>query len=254
LFFDTHTHLMASEFDDDRDDVIKRAMDVGVNRMIAVGFDLKSSIEAVRLAEKYEMIYASVGIHPCYVHLASETDYKKIESLFNHPAVVAVGETGIDLYHDNSTYPLQEKLFCRHLEWGRDTGLPVIIHDRNAHAEVMEKIVKYSDNEITTVLHCFTGDITMARKALAYGSFLGFGGVTTYKNSIAKTILPSLPQDRILVETDAPYLPPVPHRGRRNEPAYLLRTAEAVANYRSMSVIDLARTTTENAKRVFQIL
>ena len=118
----------------------------------------------------------------------------------------------------------------------------------------MEKIVKYSDNEITTVLHCFTGDITMARKALAYGSFLGFGGVTTYKNSIVKTILPSLPQDRILVETDAPYLPPVPHRGRRNEPAYLLRTAEAVANYRSMSVIDLARTTTENAKRVFQIL
>ncbi len=253
MLFDTHTHLTAAEFDEDRDEVIRRALDAGVARMIAIGYDLESSLAAVTLAESCDAVYAAAGIHPCHVHEAREADYRKIEELFHHPSVVGVGETGIDLYHDRSTYPLQEASFRRHMEWGRSTGLPVIVHDRDAHVEVMAMLDEFSDGETTAILHCFTGDMNMAERAVSKGCFLGFGGIATFKNSTVHEVVSRLPQDRVLVETDAPYLAPVPYRGRRNEPAYLVNTAEAVARYRAVSMEELARATTENAKRVFRI-
>ena len=253
MLFDTHTHLTAAEFDEDRDEVIRRALDAGVARMIAIGYDLESSLAAVALAESCDAVFAAVGIHPCHVHEAREADYRKIEELFHHPSVVGVGETGIDLYHDRSTYPLQQTSFRRHMEWGRSTGLPVIVHDRDAHVEVLAMLDEFPDGGTTAILHCFTGDINMAEKAISRGCFLGFGGIATFKNSTVHEVVSRLPQDRILVETDAPYLAPVPHRGRRNEPAYLVNTAEAVARYRAVSMEELARTTTENAERVFRI-
>lgn len=253
MLFDTHTHLSDAAFDHDRDDVIHRALEAGVERMVAIGYDLESSLAAVALAERCEAVYAAAGIHPCHVHEACEADFRGIEKLLDHPSVVGVGETGVDLYHDRSTYPLQQASFRRHLEWGRSTGLPVIVHDRDAHVEVMTQLDEFSNGETTAILHCFTGDIPMAEKALAMGCFLGFGGIATFKNSTVHEVVSRLPDDRILVETDAPYLAPVPHRGRRNEPAFLVNTAEAVARHRAVSMEALARTTTQNAKSVFRI-
>ena len=253
MLFDTHTHLTDAAFDHDRGDVIQRALDAGVERMVAIGYDLKSSLDAVTLAEDCDAVYAAAGIHPCHVHEAREADFREIEKLLEHPSVVGVGETGIDLYHDRSTYPLQQASFRRHMEWGRSTGLPVIVHDRDAHAEVMALLEEFSDGDLTAILHCFTGDIAMAEKAVSMGCFLGFGGIATFRNSTVHEVVSGLPRDRILVETDAPYLAPVPHRGRRNEPAYLVNTAEAVARHRAVSPNELARTTTRNAECVFRI-
>ena len=253
LLFDTHTHLTAEAFDHDRGDVIQRALDAGVERMIAIGFDLESSKAAVALAADCEPIYAAVGIHPCHVHEACEGDYLEVEKLLEHPSVVGVGETGIDLYHDRSTYPLQRASFRRHMEWGRNRGLPVIVHDRDAHAEVMDVLDEHHGEGTTAVLHCFTGDAAMVDKAVSMGCFLGFGGIATFKNSAIHEVVSRVPEDRVLIETDAPYLAPVPHRGRRNEPSYLVNTAEAVARHRSVTVDELARTTTLNANKVFRI-
>ena len=253
MLFDTHTHLTAPEFDSDRGDVIQRALDAGVERMVAIGYDLESSRAAVALAERCEAVYAAAGIHPCHVHEAHEADFGEIEKLLDHPRVVGVGETGIDLFHDASTYPLQQAAFRKHMEWGRSTGKPVIVHDRDAHAEVMAMLDEFPDGETTAILHCFTGDVAMAERAVAKGCFLGFGGIATFKNSRVPEVISRLPQDRILVETDAPYLAPVPHRGRRNEPAYLVYTAEAVARHRAEFMEELARITTRNAKSVFRI-
>ncbi len=253
MLFDTHTHLTAAEFDHDRNEVMRRALDAGVAHMVAIGYDLESSQSAVALAENCDAVYAAAGIHPCHVHEAREADFREIAKLLDHPRTVGVGETGIDLYHDRSTYSLQQASFRRHLEWGRSTGLPVIVHDRDAHVEVMAMLDEFPNGETTPILHCFTGDIAMAEKAVSMGCFLGFGGIATFKNSTIHEVISRLPQDRILVETDAPYLAPVPHRGRRNEPAYLVKTAEAVARHRAVSLEELARTTTKNAKKVFRI-
>ncbi len=253
LFFDTHTHLTAEDFDHDRGDVIQRALDAGVERMVAIGYDLESSKAAVTLADSCDSVFAAAGIHPCHVHEASEADYREVEKLLEHPSVVGVGETGVDLYHDRSTYPLQRDSFRRHMEWGRSTGLPVIVHDRDAHAEVMAVLDEFQGQGPTAILHCFTGDAAMAERAVSMGCFLGFGGIATFKNSTVPEVVARLPEDRILIETDAPYLAPVPHRGRRNEPSYLVNTAEAVARHRSVTVDELARTTTLNAKKVFRI-
>ena len=244
---------MAAEFDDDRDDVIRRALDVGVDHMIAIGYDLQSSVAAITLSERWEAVHAAVGIHPCHVHEASESDYREIEKLFEHSLVVGVGETGIDLYHDTSTYSLQKTSYKRHMEWGQSQGLPVIIHDRNAHVEVMAMLEEFSGRNVTAILHCFTGGTAMAEKAVSMGCFLGFGGIVTFKNSKIRKVVSQLRQDRILVETDAPYLAPVPHRGGRNEPAYIVNVVDAIAQSRAITIEELARDTTENAKRAFQI-
>jgi len=253
LLFDTHSHLTASEFDHDRDAVISRALDAGVSCMVAIGYDLESSVAAVALAETCGAVHAAVGIHPCHVHEASDADFLAIEKLLDHPSVVGVGETGIDLFHDRSTFPLQQASFTRHMEWGRSTGLPVIVHDRDAHDEIMAMLNEFSGGDSTAILHCFTGDAIMAERAVNMGCYLGFGGIATFKNARVHEVISTMPQDRLLIETDAPYLAPVPHRGRRNEPAYLVHTAEAVARYRSVPPEDLARTTTLNAKRAFKI-
>lgn len=244
---------MAAEFDNDRDDVIRRALDVGVAHMITIGYDLQSSLTAVSLSERWDAVHAAVGIHPCYVHEARDSDYREIEKMFDHSLVVGVGETGIDLYHDSSTFPLQKTSFRRHMEWSQSMGLPVIIHDRNAHVEVMAMLEEFSGSDITAILHCFTGDNSMAEKAISMGCFLGVGGIATFKNSSVRKVVSNFRKDRILLETDAPYLAPVPHRGRRNEPAYLVNIVDAVAQSRDMTIDELARNTTENAKRVFRL-
>ena len=252
MFTDTHAHLMVPEFDGDRDEVIRRAQDAGVLRIVLIGFDLQTSRAAVDLASSYEGLYATVGIHPCYVSEATDQDYVEIEALTKAERVVGVGETGIDLHWDKTTYPEQERSFWWHIALGRQSDLPVIVHDRDAHDEVMRVLATADTSNQTILLHCFTGDEEMARQAVAAGYYLGFGGIVTFKNNAVVPVVSGIPMDRLLLETDAPYLAPVPHRGRRNESAYLLRTAEAMARQVGISMADLAAITTQNTNRVFK--
>lgn len=252
MLTDTHAHLMVPEFDEDRDVVIRRAQDAGVERIVLIGFDLETSRAAVALASHYEGLYAAVGIHPCYVSEATDQDYVEIEALTKAEQVVGVGETGIDLHWDKTTYPQQERSFHWHIDLGRQVGLPVIVHDRDAHTEVMNVLSTAGTSDVTILLHCFTGDEEMVRQAVAAGYFFGFGGVVTFKNNAVVHLVPGIPRDRLLIETDAPYLAPVPHRGRRNESAYIVRTAETLAHQLTMSVDELAAITTQNACSVFR--
>jgi len=243
---------MAAEFDDDRDAVIQRAVSVGVARIVAVGYDLATSRAAIDLATRYNGVYATVGIHPCHVAQAGPGDFEAIEELTVDKRVVGVGETGIDLYWDKSTFPLQERAFRWHIELGKKTGLPVIVHDRDAHIEVMTALADAGASEASIVLHCFTGDENMAYEAVAAGYHLGFGGVVTFKKNTIIDVAARLPLDRLLIETDSPYLAPVPYRGKRNEPAHVRHTAEALARVREITVETLGAATSENACRVFQ--
>jgi len=254
LLVDTHTHLNAPEFDEDRDDVIQRALDAGVERMVVIGFDVDTSRMAIDLASRYEGIFAVVGIHPCYVQHAQEGHLADIERLLSHPKVVGVGETGIDLHWDKSTYRLQDRFFRKHIELGRRFNLPVIVHDREAHDEVLSILDTEQASDMSVVLHCFTGDLAMAEQAIRAGYFLGFGGIVTFKNSNLADVIAGVPADHLLIETDAPYLAPSPFRGRRNEPAYVVKTAEAIAQIRGLSLNELAQITTQNAQRVFKHL
>lgn len=254
MLVDTHTHLNAAEFDDDRAEVISRARSAGVDRMVVIGFDLTTSLLAVELAEQHDGLFATVGIHPCYVNEAEADDADTVEGLFSHPKVVGIGETGIDLHWDKSTYDLQEKYFRLHLDWGRRYNMPVIVHDREAHDEILTILETENAADLSVILHCFTGDLAMMEKATAAGFYLGFGGIATFKNADLGDVISSVPSDRILVETDAPYLAPTPYRGRRNEPAYVVNTAEALARHRGLSLEELALITTRNAERVFKYL
>lgn len=254
MLVDTHTHLNAPEFDEDRDDVIQRALNAGVERMIVIGFDLATSQIAIDLANRHEAIFAVVGIHPCYVQHALDSHFEEIERLLSHPKVVGVGETGIDLHWDTSTYELQDKYFRKHLELARRFELPVIVHDREAHDEILSILNAERASEMSVVLHCFTGDLAMATQALDGGFYLGFGGIVTFKNSNMGDVLSKVPLDHMLIETDAPYLAPTPFRGRRNEPAYLVKTAETIAQLRGLSSEELGQITTRNAKQIFKRL
>lgn len=252
MLIDTHAHLMVPEFDEDREAVIQRARDAGVGRIVTIGFDLPTSRAAIALASRHDDVYATVGIHPCHVAQAADDDFHEIEALTAHDRVVGVGETGIDLYWDKTTLPAQQRAFRWHIDLGKRAGLPVIVHDRDAHTEVMDLLAEAGASDATVVLHCFTGDEAMARMAMASGYYAGFGGIVTFKNNTVLPVAAGIPMDRLLIETDAPYLAPVPHRGRRNEPAYAVRTAEAIAQARDMPLASLAQATSNNAGRVFE--
>ncbi len=252
---DTHTHLDFPQFDADREAVIQRAQAAGVGLMINVGADLESSRAAVALAEKYECIYAAVGVHP---HEAKKLDgaaLAELRDLATHPQVVAVGEIGLDFYRDLSPRDVQRRAFQAQLAWAGRLGKPVIIHDREAHDEALAILTDWvaaAPERRCGVFHCFSGDLAMARRAVALGFYLGVDGPITYQNArkLPETVK-WLPLDRLLIETDCPYLTPHPHRGKRNEPAYVRLVAERIAALKGISVEELAQATTANARRLF---
>ncbi len=253
---DTHCHLEMDEFDTDREEVIKRAKDVGIEAIITIGSDLEGSKGAVELSERFDFIYASIGIHPHDAKVFSEDIYNQIKKWAEGGRgvgkVVAIGEIGLDYHYDNSPREIQKKIFKRQLALAIETGLPVVIHSREAKKDTLE-IIKESGID-KGVLHCFSGDMDMAEKAMAMGFYISMAGPVTFKNAkkpgdIAKEI----PDDYLLIETDAPYLTPEPFRGKRNEPSYLVHIAKTIAELRGISIEDIARITTLNAKRLFSI-
>jgi TatD DNase family protein len=258
---DTHAHLDFSKFDADRPAVLERAKAAGVAAILNVGVDVPSSRRAVALAEQYDAVYAAVGMHP---HDAKKLDgaaLAELRDLARHPKVVAVGEIGLDFYRDLSPREVQRRAFQSQLAWAGRLGKPVIIHDRDAHQEVLGVLTDWAaglgSSPLTGrpgVLHTFSGDLTMAEKAMELGFCLSISGPVTYQNAgRLPGIVQALPLDRLLVETDCPFLAPHPHRGQRNEPAYVHLVARRIAELKGISLADLAEVTTANARRLFGI-
>jgi TatD DNase family protein len=252
---DSHAHLDSKPYTADLDEVIDRARENGVDHILTVGCDLESSRASVDLALRYPNIYASVGIHP---HDAKTVNNEVIDELtrmiMSVDKVVAVGETGLDFYRDHSPRDLQRNSFRRHIQLARDTGKPLIIHDRDAHDEVIQIMQEERAAEIGGVLHCFSGDLAMARKCVDMGFYISFAGPLTYpKNDALRSIAQALPIDVMLVETDCPYLSPQKWRGKRCEPAYVKATAEKLAEAKGLTLEDVARVTSLNAWRLFGI-
>ncbi len=253
MLFDSHAHIDDEKFDADREQVIARALEQGVTGIINVGACMASSARSVALAEKYENIYAAVGIHPHDAKDALETDYEQLIRWTALEKVVAIGEIGLDYYYDLSPREVQRSVFIRQLDVARQTGKPFIIHDRDAHGEVLD-ILKKEAKGLMGVLHCFSGSLEMAKEIIKMGWYISIAGPVTFKNAAKlPEIVAQVPLDRLLVETDSPYLTPHPHRGKRNEPAYVRLVAEQVAGLRGMELAALAAATRENVKNLFKI-
>ncbi len=254
LFVDSHAHLDGGRFSDDLDEVVQRAADNGVTTIVTIGCDLASSRASVELSERYAGVYAAVGVHP---HDAGEIDDAAIEQLHalaQHPKVVAIGEIGLDYYRDRCPRQQQQLAFRRQIHLAQQCALPIVVHDRDAHSDVMAILRAENASACGGVLHCFSGDETMARQCIDLGFMLSFTGTITYpKNDAIRAVIAALPIEKMLIETDCPYLAAQPWRGKRNEPAYVVETAKTLADIKQLSVADVARITSGNARRLFNL-
>lgn len=271
MFFDSHCHLTAEQFDADRETVIERAREAGVTRILTLATDVTSAHAVIALAERFDEVYAAIGIHPESVRDASPEDLTTIRALAAHDKVVAIGEIGLDYYWDKTTADLQGIFFEKQLELAAELNLPAAIHDREAHADIMETLMRMYGTAAgeegtlrrgvleqkpfrTGVLHAFSGDLEMAKTAFDLGFFVSFGGPITFKNNRgAPDLVRALPLENILIETDAPYLAPHPHRGKRNEPAHVKLVAERLAELKGLSIDQVATQTTKNAQGLFGV-
>ena len=253
ILIDSHAHIYYRDYAGDFDDMLKRAADAGVGAMVVVGTDIESSRESVELAEKYPQMYAAVGIHPHDAGRVTGQCYDVIRDLARSSAkVVAIGEIGLDFYRDLCPRDEQEIVFRRFLRLANELEMPVVIHDRDAHERVLA--ILREEQVRRGVLHCFSGDAAMAAEAVSMGLYLSIPGTVTYpSNEALRNVVRNVSMDRLLVETDCPYLSPVPHRGRRNEPAYVRLAAEKVAETKGLSLEDVARVTTKNCRDLFGI-
>lgn len=249
---DTHCHLNHEQFYDELDNVVGRAHSAGVDRMIVIGFDLASSEWAVRIAREKEGVFAVVGVHPHDAKTWSDSAAAYVRELAADEKVVAIGEIGLDYHYDFSPRDQQAAAFEDQLAIASDVGLPVVIHCREAYPDTLDILGSKLDRRCGGVMHCWAGDPEEAERSIGLGMHLGFGGVLTFKNADEnRAIAAAVPGDRILIETDAPYLAPVPYRGKRNEPAYVRIVAEKLAQLRGVEVDEIDRITTENACRLF---
>ena len=252
MLFDTHAHLNDPVFDEDRDALISSLPGEGVGLVMNPGCSLENSLQAIAIAEKYDFVYAAVGTHPDTAEEVNESVIQQYRSLCSHPKVKAIGEIGVDYYYETIPREIQLKAFRMQMELARETGLPVIIHERDAHDDGMRMIKEFPD--VTGVFHCYSGSAEMARQLVNMGWYIGFTGVLTFKNARkAVETAQSIPIDRIVLETDCPFMAPEPFRGKRNPPGYLYRMAERLAELRDLPVDEIHRITTENGKRLYRI-
>ena len=249
---DTHCHLDMNGYQADLLEVLERARSSGVRRMLTIGIDIDSSRAAVAMAEAHEGVFAAVGVHPHHVAETSEDDYAELEKLAAHPRVVAYGEIGMDAVRNYAPLAVQREHFRRQVETARRLNLPLIVHDRETHDEIMAVLEAAAPFPAGGVMHCFSGDAELALRVVAMGFHVSIPGVVTFSNAeMMREAAMAVPLDRLLVETDGPFLAPVPKRGKRNEPAYVLFTAQKVAEIRGISLDELARRTTANAESLF---
>lgn len=251
MLIDSHAHIQLDRFDSDREAVLDRAQEAGVHAILVIGFDLETSCRAIALAEKYNQIYATVGIHP---HDAKDLDDQTVSicrDLAAHPKVVALGEMGLDYYRDLSPRPIQKAAFERQLDLAEESDLPIVIHNREAYHDILP-ILQARRGSVRGVMHCFSGDVEIMHQSLALGFHIGIGGPVTYRKSDAlQAVARETPADALLVETDCPWLAPQFRRGKRNEPAYVRAIAEKIAELRSISLKEVAEITTRNFEGLF---
>ena len=252
MFFDTHAHYDSSKFDSDRDAVLASLPENGVSLVVDPGDNTERSRRAVALAHQYPFLYAAVGWHPEEAEDWTADSLNEIRTLASDPRVVAIGEIGLDYYWDKTYTDLQKAMFRAQIELALELDLPVIVHDREAHGDCMEIIRDYPS--LRGVFHCFSGSAEMAKELIKRGWYLGFDGPITYKNAVkALQVIRSVPMDRILLETDSPYLAPVPNRGKRNDSTNLQYIAAVVAREKGLDVETVAAQTMDNGKRLFRI-
>ncbi len=254
MIFDSHAHLDDERFDKDRDHMIARAKENGIELILNPGADLNTSIRAVNLAEKYDMVYAAVGVHPHDVKDMDEDTIEVLKALSNKKKVVAIGEIGLDFYYDYSPRDEQRKWFRRQIELAKEVNLPIITHDRDAHEETFNILKEYDVGNTGCVMHCYASSVEMAREYIKMGVYISLAGPVTFSNA-RKTydVAKEIPLEWLLVETDSPYLTPTPYRGKRNEPAYVKLVAEKIAEAKGISLEEVAKQTTLNAKKLFRI-
>jgi TatD DNase family protein len=256
MLIDTHAHLDDERFASDLLAVLERAAAAGLTRILTIGVDALTSAAAVKLAAEHPILAAVVGIQPNHVAEIKPGDWDGILDLAKHPRTLAIGETGLDRYWDRAPFPLQEEYFARHLEMARLLDKPVVIHCREAEPDVVRMLKMEFDRHgpIRGVMHSFTGDATTARACLDLGLHISFAGMLTFKNNEAlRKVAATVPLDRLLVETDSPYLTPMPFRGKRNEPAYVVHTAACLAQVLGISAERLAEQTSANARNLFKL-
>jgi len=253
MLVDSHCHLDFPDFANELDAVVARAGAAGVARMVTISTRVRRFAGVLSIAERFPEVYCSVGTHPHYAHEELEVTVDDLVAETRHPKVVAIGEAGLDYHYDNSPREAQERGFRTHIAAARATGLPLVIHSREADADTARILEEETgQGAFPAVLHCFTGGPDLARRAVALGHYVSVTGILTFKNSIAlREIAAELPADRILVETDAPYLAPNPFRGKRNEPAFVVETAKVLADTRGVSLEEIARQTSDNFFRLF---
>lgn len=254
MLFDTHTHLNADQFEGEEDAVIRRAKEAGVSNMIVVGFDRKTIKRAMQLVETYEFLYAAVGWHPVDAKDMTDDDLNWIEELASHPKVVAIGETGLDYYWDKSAKDVQKEVFKQQIQLAKKVKLPLVIHNREATDDVIEILQQEGADEAGGVMHCFSGTLEQAQQCIDLNFYISFAGPVTFKNAKPlKEVARNVPLERMLIETDCPYLAPHPFRGKRNEPAYVKYVAQEIAQLKNKDIEEIATITYNNAKRLFQI-
>jgi TatD DNase family protein len=253
MLVDSHCHLDFPDFASELDAVVARAGNAGLSRLVTISTRVRRFAGVLAIAERFPNVFCSVGTHPHYAHEELDVTVEDLVAHARHPKVVAIGEAGLDYHYDNSPRDAQEQGFRTHIAAARLTGLPVVIHAREADddtAAILEQ--ETGKGAFPLLLHCFTGGPDLARRAVALGGYVSFSGILTFKNSSAlRAVAAELPADRILVETDAPYLAPNPYRGKRNEPSYVVETAKTLAETRGVSSAEIARQTSENFFRLF---
>lgn len=252
MYFDTHAHYDSGAFNEDRAALLSSMPQSGVELIINPSCDLISSKKAIAMAEEFDFVYAAVGWHPEDIDKLGDEAFAEVCELAKHRRCVAIGEIGLDYYWDASHKDEQKELFCRQIELAISLSKPVVIHDREAHGDCMEIVRRYP--ELKGVFHCYSGSVEMARELLKMGYYLGFDGPITYKNARKSLeVLEMCPLERILIETDSPYLTPVPNRGKRNDSRNLVYVAEKIAEVKGISPEEAARITAENGRRLFGI-
>lgn len=252
MIFDTHAHYDDKKFDNDRSELLHALPMQGVDHIVTQGTSVETSRQSLLLAEKYDYIYAAVGVHPECLNTMQDNTLEQIAALAQHPKAVAIGEIGLDYYYEDIPKDLQKCAFERQLALSKELNMPVTVHDREAHGDTLDFLKKYKPKGI---VHCFSGSVEMAREIVKLGMYIGIGGVVTFKNA-RKTVevIQDIPLDRIVLETDAPYLAPVPFRGKRCDSSMIRYTAQAIADILNRPIEDILRITRQNALTVYEIM
>ena len=252
---DTHAHLDFDSYQDDLDHVLEKARAIGVEKIIVPGVTIKDAPRIIGLIEKYDYLYGTVSQHPSDVKDWNDDSYNQLKEYASHPKIVAIGETGLDYYWDKDNVELQKHVFKEHIRLAKELNLPLIIHNRDAHADTLGILKETEANDIGGVMHCFSGSAEFALECIKFGFYISLGGPVTFKNAKKpKEVAKAVPLEKLLLETDSPFLTPHPYRGQRNDPSLIMLVAEEIAQIKDMPTEKVAEITTSNAEKLFNLL